>query len=68
MAVLILTPVFEKLEDGINPILGMRIEMTENCNVAPVANLLRQISGIEDELRLEERVTLALGLKAQVQL
>ena len=42
--------------------------MAIDGDVAPVANLLAQVGGVEDEFRLEEGIRLAGGQEAQVEL
>ena len=42
--------------------------MAVDGDVAPVANLLGEVGGVEDELWLEERISLVSGQKAQIQL
>jgi len=68
VAVLILAPVLEEPEDGVHLVFGVRLEVAIDGDVAPVANFLGEIGGVEDELGLEEGVLLALGQKAQVEL
>lgn len=58
VAVLILAPVLEVLEDGIQLLVGVRLEVTVDGDVTPVADLLRQVRGVDDELGLEEGVLL----------
>lgn len=67
MAVLILAPVLKVLENGVALVLGVLLEMSVNRDVSPVSNLLRQVGGVEDELRLEERVFPGLSQEPQVQ-
>ena len=67
MPVLILAPVLEVLEDGVNLVLWVRLEVPEDGDVPPVPNLLRQVGGVEDELGLEEGVLPSLGQEPQVQ-
>ncbi len=66
MAVLVLAPVLKEAEDRVNPVFGMGFQVAVNRDVAPVADLLRQVSRVEDELRLEEGVLPALGQKPEV--
>ena len=56
MAVLILAPVLEVLEDGVKLIIRIRLEVAVDGDVTPVADLLGQVGGVDDELGLEEGV------------
>ena len=60
MPVLILAPVLEVLEDGVNLVLWVRLEVPEDGDVPPVPNFLRQVGGVEDELGLKKVYFLAL--------
>jgi len=67
MAVLILAPVLEVLENRITYELRIGLEMPVYGNVPPVPNFLRQVSCIEDELWFEESVFSCFGQEPQVQ-
>lgn len=67
MPVLILAPVLKILENGINLVLRIFLEMSEDGNISPISNFLRQICCIEDELRLKKGVLSSLGEEPQVQ-
>lgn len=56
VTVLILAPVLEVLEDGIELVVGVRLEVAVDGDVTPVADLLGEVGGVDDELGLEERV------------
>jgi len=58
VTVLVLTPVLEEVEDRENLAVGILLEVTVNGDIAPVADLFRQVSRVEDEFRLEEGVVL----------
>lgn len=67
MPVLVLAPVLEVLEDGVHLVLRVGLEVPEDGDVPPVADLLGQVRGVEDELWLEEGVLPSLGQEAEVQ-
>lgn len=67
MAVLVLAPVLKLFEDGVQLFVGVLLEVAVDCDVAPVANLLGQVRGVEDELGLEEGVLARLGQEAEVE-
>ena len=46
--------------------LGVALELAVDGDVAGVADLLRQVGGVEDELRPEVGVFLGLGQEAQI--
>lgn len=56
MSVLILAPILEVLENGVALVLWILLQVPVNADVPPVTDLLRQVSGVENELRLEECV------------
>ena len=56
VAVLVLAPVLEVLEDGVELVVGVGLEVAVDGDVPPVANLLGQVSCVDDELGLEEGV------------
>lgn len=66
VAVLVLAPVLKVLEQGVQLVVGVALQVAVNADVAPVANLLRQVGGVDDELGLEEGVLAVLGQEAQV--
>ena len=68
MAVFVLTPVLEEVEDREDLAVGVLLEVAVDGDVAPVANLFGEIGGVEDELRLEERVGLVGGQEAEIEL
>lgn len=67
MAVLILAPVFEVLENGVQLLVGVLLQMAVNGDVTPISNLLRQVCCIEDELWLEESVLPVLREETKIQ-
>lgn len=67
MAILILAPVLEVLEDRVALVLGVLLKVPVNGDVSPVPDLLGQVCCIKDELRLEESVFSGLCKKSQVQ-
>ena len=58
VTVLILAPVLEVLEDGVKLVIGVRLKVAVDGDVTPVADLLGQVGGVDDELGLEEGVLL----------
>ncbi len=56
MTAFILTPIFKKLEDRVDAIFGMGLKMLMDLDVAPVANFLGEIGGIENKLGCEVNV------------
>ena len=58
VAVLILAPVLEVLEDGVELVVGVLLEVAVDGDVPPVADLLGQVRRVDDELGLEEGVLL----------
>ena len=54
--VLILTPVFEVLEDRIDLEIWIALKVAVDGDVTPVADLFRKVCRIENELGFEERV------------
>lgn len=67
VSVLILAPVLEVLEDWVALVLRVLLQVSVDANVPPVPNLLRQVGGVEDELRLEEGVLPCLGQESKIQ-
>mmetsp|Transcript_8975 Transcript_8975/g.14259 ORF Transcript_8975/g.14259 Transcript_8975/m.14259 type:complete len:428 (-) Transcript_8975:77-1360(-) len=67
MAVLVLAPVLEVLEDGVELVVGVLLEVTVDGDVAPVPDLLAEVGGVDDELGLEESVLAVLGQEAKIQ-
>ena len=68
MTVFVLTPVLKEVEDREDLAVGVLFEVAVNGDVTPVADLFRQVGGVEDEFRLEERVVLVRGQEAEIQL
>ena len=66
MAELVVAPQFEPAEDRVELALGMALHLPVDRDVAGVADLLRQIGRVEDELRPEVGVLLHLGEEAQI--
>jgi len=56
VAVLVLAPVLKVLEEGVDLAVGVALEVAVDGDVAPVADLLREEGGVDDELGLEEGV------------
>mmetsp|Transcript_32953 Transcript_32953/g.72832 ORF Transcript_32953/g.72832 Transcript_32953/m.72832 type:complete len:279 (-) Transcript_32953:229-1065(-) len=67
VAVLVLAPVLEVLEQGVQLVVRVALQVPVDADVPPVANLLRQVGGVDDELGLEEGVLAVLGQEAQIQ-
>ena len=67
MAGLVLAPVLEVLKHGVELVVGVALQVAVDADVAPVANLLREVGGVDDVLGLEESVLAVLGEEAQVQ-
>jgi hypothetical protein len=67
MSVLVLAPVLKVLEDWVALVLGVLLQMPEDADVPPVSNLLRQVSGVENELRLKEGILPCLGQEPKIQ-
>jgi hypothetical protein len=66
MAELVVAPLLEPLEDRVEARSGWRSRLAEDGDVARIADLLRQVGGVEDELRLEVGVLLGARQEAQV--
>lgn len=60
MAILILAPVLKVLENRVALVFRVFLEMSVYGYVSPIPNLFGQISGVEDELRLEKGVLSSL--------
>jgi hypothetical protein len=54
--VLVLAPVLKVLEQRVQLVVGVALQVAVDGDVAPVANLLAQVGGVDDELGLEEGV------------
>lgn len=67
VAGLVLTPVLEVLEQGVQLVVGVALQVAVDGDVAPVANLLRQVGGVDDVLGLEVGVLPVLGQEAKIQ-
>ena len=68
MTILVLAPVFEEVEDREDLAVRVLLEMAENSDVAPIANLFAEVGGVEDVFRLEVGVSLAGSEEAEIQL
>ena len=68
MAVFVLTPVFEEVEDREDLAVWVFLQVPVDGDVTPVADLLGQVGGVEDELRLEEGVLLVGREKSKIEL
>ena len=66
VAELVVAPLLEPLEDRVEALFRVALEVAEDGDVAGVADLLGEIGGVEDELRLEVGVLLGLGQEAEV--
>ena len=66
VAELVVAPLLEPHEDRVEAQLRMPLELAEDGDVAGVADLLAEVGGVEDELRLEVVVLLRLGQEAEV--
>ena len=66
MAELVVAPFLEPFEDRVEALVGVLLEVAEDGDVAGVADLLREIGGVVDELRLEVGVFLGLGQEAEI--
>ncbi len=66
VAELVVAPLLEPLEDRVEAQLGMPLELAEDRDVARVADLLRQVGRVEDELGPEVGVLLRPRQEAQV--
>ena len=66
MTKLIITPEMKPLKDRMKTQLRIALDLTEDGDVARVANLLGKIGRIEDEFWAEERVLFGFRQKAQV--
>lgn len=67
VAVLILAPVLEVLEDGVELVLRVLPKVPVDRDVPPVPDLLRQVRRIKYEFGLKEGVLPRLGEEPQVQ-
>ena len=68
MAVFVLAPVFEEVEDREDLALRMLLQVAINSDVTPVTDLFAQVGGVKDELGLEEGVGLISREKTQIEL
>ena len=66
VAELVVAPLLEPLENRVEAQLRVLLEQTIDGDVARVADLLRQVGGVEDELRLEVGVLLRLRQEGEV--
>ena len=66
MTELVIAPLFEPFENRMEPLFGMTLEMAIDGDVARIADLLRQIGRVEDELWLEVSVFFGTCQKAQI--
>ncbi len=48
-------------------VLRVGLQISVDCDIPTVPNLLREIRGIEDELGLEESVIVGLGQETKIQ-
>ena len=60
VAVLVLAPVLEVLKQRVELLVGVALQVAVDGDVAPVADLLAQVGGVDDELGLEEGVLAVL--------
>ena len=68
MAILVLAPIFEEIEDREDSTVRIFLEMAVNSDVAPVANFLGKICRVKDEFRFEECVVLICRQEAKIEL
>ena len=66
MAKLVVAPFLEPFEDRMEPQLRMLLQLPVDRDVARIADLLRQIGRVEDELRPEKRVFLDFREKTEI--
>src|SRR6056297_1778452 len=66
MAELVVAPLLEPFEDRMEAVLGVRLEMAEDRDIAGIADLFRQVGGVVDELGPEIGVFLLLGQKPEI--
>ena len=64
---LVLAPVLEVLEHGVQLAVGVALQVAVDGDVSPVSDLLAEVRGVEDELGLEEGVLAVLREKAEVE-
>jgi len=67
VSVFILAPVFKVLEDWVQLVVRVRLQVSVDRDVSPVANLFGQVRRVHDKLRLEKRVLSVLGQETQIQ-
>jgi hypothetical protein len=67
VSVFILAPVFKVLEDRVQLVVRVRLQVSVDRDVSPVANLFGQVRRVHDKLRLEKRVLSVLGQETQIQ-
>jgi len=67
VSVFVLAPVFKVLEDRVQLIVRVRLQVSVDRDVSPVANLFGQVRRVDDKLRLEKRVLSVLGQETQIQ-
>jgi hypothetical protein len=66
MAELVIAPLAEPFEDRVEAMFGMRLQMPEDGDIAGIADLFAEVSGVIDEFGPEIGVFLLLGQKAQI--
>ena len=66
MAELVIAPFLEPFEDRVETLVGMRLKVTVDRDIARIADLLAEIGGVVDEFRPEIGVFLRLGQETQV--
>ena len=67
VSVFVLAPVFKVLEDRVQLIVRVRLQVSVDRDVSPVANLFGQVRRVDDKLRLEKRVLSVFGQETQIQ-
>ena len=66
MAELVIAPFFEPFENWVEPLIGVRLKMAIDRDIAGIANFFGEIGRIKDEFGPEIGVFFGFGQKAQV--
>jgi hypothetical protein len=67
VSVFVLAPVFKVLEDRVQLVVRVRLQVSVDGDVSPVADLFGQVRRVHDKLRLEKSVLSVLRQKTQIQ-
>tara|TARA_Y100000746_G_scaffold229449_1_gene239170 strand:- start:919 stop:1968 length:1050 start_codon:yes stop_codon:yes gene_type:complete len=67
VSVFVLAPVFKVLEDRVQLVVRVRLQVSVDGDVSPVADLFGQVRRVHDKLRLEKSVLSVLRQETQIQ-